>query len=124
MNDYLNGISLDKFKLSKHYNLFHGDLQFDNIIYQENKNKFFYIDWRDSFADSTSGGDLYYDFAKLYGGLIFNYFDVKTKEPFTFEKGDSIVNFNIEISDIKKINELSTNEIKPGQVIKIIIKAF
>ena len=98
MNDYLNGISLDKFKLAKHYNLFHGDLQFDNIIYQENKNKFFYIDWRESFADSTSGGDLYYDFAKLYGGLIFNYFDVKTKDPFTFEKGDSIVNFNIEIS--------------------------
>ena len=32
--------------------------------------------------------------------------------------------FNIEISDIKKINTLPNNEIKPGQVLKIVIKAF
>ena len=32
--------------------------------------------------------------------------------------------FNIEITDIRKINKLSNNEIKPGQVLKIIIKAF
>jgi membrane-bound lytic murein transglycosylase D len=47
---------------------------------------------------------------------------------YSVKQGDSLYRiadiFNIEISDIKKINELSTNEIKPGQVIKIIIKAF
>ena len=64
MKSYINSISIEKFKKSKNYMLFHGDLQFDNIIYQ-NDNKFFYIDWRDSFADNTNGGDLYYDLAKL-----------------------------------------------------------
>ena len=47
---------------------------------------------------------------------------------YSVKQGDSLYRiadiFNIEISDIKKINELSTNEIKPGQILKIIIKAF
>ena len=47
---------------------------------------------------------------------------------YSVKQGDSLYRiadiFNIEISDIKKINELSTDEIKPGQVLKIIIKAF
>jgi len=94
MKSYINSISIEKFKKSKNYMLFHGDLQFDNIIYK-NDNKFFYIDWRDSFADNTNGGDLYYDLAKLYGGLIFNYYDLKKHNIFEFEKGDTLVNFKI-----------------------------
>ncbi|MDC1013216.1 LysM peptidoglycan-binding domain-containing protein [Gammaproteobacteria bacterium] len=47
---------------------------------------------------------------------------------YSVKQGDSLYRiadiFNIEISDIKKINGLSTNEIKPGQVLKIIIKAY
>lgn len=47
---------------------------------------------------------------------------------YSVKQGDSLYRiadiFNIEISDIKSINELSNNEIKPGQVLKIIIKAF
>ena len=47
---------------------------------------------------------------------------------YSVKQGDSLYRiadiFNIEISDIKKINEISNNEIKPGQVLKIIIKAF
>ena len=47
---------------------------------------------------------------------------------YSVKQGDSLYRiadiFNIEISDIKDINELPDNEIKPGQVIKIIIKAF
>ena len=47
---------------------------------------------------------------------------------YSVKQGDSLYRiadiFNIEISEIKKINELSTNDIKPGQVLKIIIKAF
>ena len=95
MKSYLDTISEGRFKNSKNYMLFHGDLQFDNVIYQENNNKFFYIDWRDSFADSTKGGDLYYDLAKIYGGLIFNYYDLKKQNVFEFEKGDTLVNFKI-----------------------------
>ena len=47
---------------------------------------------------------------------------------YSVKQGDSLYRiadiFNIEISDIKKINELEQNEIAPGQVLKIIIKAF
>jgi len=47
---------------------------------------------------------------------------------YSVKQGDSLYRiadiFNIEISDIKKINELPNNEIKPGQVLKIIIRAF
>ncbi len=55
---------------------FHGDLQFDNIILGED-NKFYLIDWRESFADRTDCGDMYYDLAKLYGGMILNYSKMK-----------------------------------------------
>ena len=47
---------------------------------------------------------------------------------YSVKQGDSLYRiadiFNIEISDIKKINEIPNNEIKPGQVLKIIIRAF
>ena len=47
---------------------------------------------------------------------------------YSVKQGDSLYRiadiFNIEISDIKRINELEKNEITPGQVLKIIIKAF
>ena len=38
------------------YVLFHGDLQFDNVLYDEKSNKFTYIDWRESFSDYVDGG--------------------------------------------------------------------
>ena len=51
----------------------HGDLQFDNIIYYSKKKKFTLLDWRQDFAGNLDFGDLYYDLAKLYGGIILNY---------------------------------------------------
>ncbi len=47
---------------------------------------------------------------------------------YSVKQGDSLYRiadiFNIDISDIRNINELSNNEIKPGQVLKIIIRAY
>ena len=47
---------------------------------------------------------------------------------YSVKQGDSLYRiadiFNIEISDIKKINELDKNEIAPGQVLKIVIRAY
>ncbi|MGZ5280612.1 MAG: NTP transferase domain-containing protein, partial [Pseudobdellovibrionaceae bacterium] len=51
----------------------HGDLQFDNIIFDEEKKSFKLLDWRQEFAGHVEFGDLYYDLAKLYGGIILNY---------------------------------------------------
>lgn len=54
----------------------HGDLQFDNIIITPN-NDFKLIDWRDKFGIETLGGDVYYDIAKLVGGCLINYSEIK-----------------------------------------------
>lgn len=51
----------------------HGDLQFDNILYDETRNRYFLLDWRQDFAGEVSFGDLYYDLAKLLGGTFLNY---------------------------------------------------
>jgi len=55
----------------------HGDLQFDNILYNERTNSFTLLDWRQDFAGEIAYGDLYYDLAKLLGGLRLNYDLVK-----------------------------------------------
>jgi NDP-sugar pyrophosphorylase family protein/mannose-6-phosphate isomerase-like protein (cupin superfamily) len=67
---------------------FHGDLQFANIIYEESSKKFTYIDWRDSFGNNVNAGDIYYDFAKLLGGMIIPYDAIKNESNFfTYESG-------------------------------------
>ena len=60
---------------------FHGDLQFDNIITY--KEKFYLIDWRTDFGGRRNYGDLYYDLAKIYGGILINYNLIK-KNKFTY----------------------------------------
>ncbi|MBM3184192.1 MAG: hypothetical protein FJZ64_02685, partial [Chlamydiae bacterium] len=65
----------------------HGDLQFDNILYNEKTNQFTLIDWRQDFAGKVEFGDLYYDLAKLRGGMILNYDYIK-KGLFYFHSTD------------------------------------
>lgn len=55
----------------------HGDLQFDNIIFDAQNNSFKLLDWRQDFGGHVDFGDLYYDLAKLYGGIILNYDYIK-----------------------------------------------
>ena len=50
----------------------HGDLQFDNIIHAD-EGGFVLLDWRQDFGGTLEYGDIYYDFAKLYGGILVNY---------------------------------------------------
>ncbi len=54
--------------------LFHGDLQFDNVL-QDETGKFRLIDWRIEFNGGADlrYGDTYYDLAKMYGGILLNY---------------------------------------------------
>ncbi len=56
----------------------HGDLQFDNILHDEDTGRFLLLDWRQDFAGEVDFGDLYYDLAKLYGGLTLNYDYIKS----------------------------------------------
>lgn len=58
--------------------IIHGDLQFDNIIF--NNQKFTLIDWREDFGGDINIGDLYYDLSKMYGGIEINYDLIKNGE--------------------------------------------
>jgi len=72
---YLNKIDWDLLINENIPSNIHGDLHFDNTLIGDNTFKI--IDWRHEFANSLNVGDLYYDFAKLYGGLIINYSQIK-----------------------------------------------
>ena len=68
---------------------FHGDLQFDNVIY--NGSEFKLIDWREEFGGNVELGDLYYDFAKLYGGMQLNYSSMKNSSNYSTRVEESNV---------------------------------
>ena len=81
------------------YTLFHGDLQFDNIVYCPETQKFTYIDWRESFGGSAKGGDLYYDLAKLYGGSIIPYNLMKKEDSIKLSEGTTVVEYSYKVTD-------------------------
>jgi len=79
--------------------LFHGDLHFENSVYCDviipsspssppDIDTFKIIDWREDFGGNTVYGDLYYDLAKLYGGMVLNYLLMKNTENYSWEKID------------------------------------
>lgn len=49
---------------------FHGDLHFENIIFNKSSSQFKFLDWRQGFGNSLEYGDIYYDLAKLLHGII------------------------------------------------------
>jgi len=52
---------------------FHGDFHFENILWNEQEERFVFLDWRQDFGGDILVGDIYYDFAKLMHGLIVNH---------------------------------------------------
>jgi len=48
--------------------VFHGDLHFENILYDSKK--FILLDWRQNFNGLLHYGDIYYDLAKLLHGIL------------------------------------------------------
>lgn len=73
---YLKRIDWDYLVKSIQPAFIHGDLHFDNLVI-DNDDTFKIIDWRYSFGNEVLIGDLYYDIAKLLGGLIINYSQIK-----------------------------------------------
>jgi choline kinase len=83
---YLNNIDWNYLSTTTLPGFIHGDLHFDNTVIN-NEGKFKVIDWRHEFANIVEYGDIYYDLAKLAGGFIINYANIKEH------------NFNIEIDN-------------------------
>ena len=94
MKSTMDSIDISILKDTYFYDMFHGDLQFDNVLYNDQNDKFTYIDWRESFAGNTEGGDLYYDLSKLYGGCILPYNILKDEESITVTEGVSTVKYS------------------------------
>jgi NDP-sugar pyrophosphorylase family protein len=76
VDEYLSYIDFDKLSSHTVWAYIHGDLQFDNVIYNKVDNKFTLIDWRSDFAGEQYG-DIYYDLGKLLAGLYLNHQDTR-----------------------------------------------
>jgi thiamine kinase-like enzyme len=107
MESIFSKIDFNQFDTNPFYTLFHGDLQFDNIVYNLGQKKFTYIDWRESFGGYTDGGDIYYDLAKMYGGCIIPYDKMKNEDNITFVQGDYSVTYSYNVSpDLTKFKDV------------------
>jgi thiamine kinase-like enzyme len=107
MESIFSKIDFKQFDSNPFYTAFHGDLQFDNIVYNLSQKKFTYIDWRESFGGYTLAGDIYYDLAKMYGGCIIPYDKMKNEDNITFVQGEYSVTYSYNIStDLKKFKDV------------------
>ena len=75
---------------------FHGDLHFENIIYS--KNKYTFLDWRQSFAGSLDKGDIYYDLAKIMHGILVSHNKV-VQNYYTYKQNKNHTSINIKLDD-------------------------
>jgi len=87
IDQYLSRIDWTALLETRQWAFVHGDLHFDNTIYDPATDKFTAIDWRTDFAGETYG-DLYYDLAKMLGGIWLNYRRVKNGDLSYTEKSD------------------------------------
>jgi choline kinase/mannose-6-phosphate isomerase-like protein (cupin superfamily) len=107
MESIFSKIDFKQFESNPFYPAFHGDLQFDNIVYKLGQKKFTYIDWRESFGGYTDGGDIYYDLAKMYGGCIIPYHKMKNEDNIIFVQGDYSVTYSYDVSsDLTKFKDV------------------
>jgi NDP-sugar pyrophosphorylase family protein len=108
--NYINGVKIPKLsilikkvKWSKFTRgipgSFHGDLHFENIIYNKSKKKFTFLDWRQDFENDLRVGDIYYDLAKLMHGIIVRHEHVVSNN-FKISWKKNHINFSIPQSKI------------------------
>lgn len=86
----------------------HGDMQFDNIIYNANTGKFTAIDWRTDFAGDEYG-DMYYDLAKMLGGLYLSYKYVKEDKLAYYEDENGAILTDLSVPDVEIYADILRN---------------
>jgi len=73
---------------------FHGDFHFENILWEEHKERFSFLDWRQDFGGNLEIGDIYYDLAKLLHGLIVNHHIIHNNY-YSVEWNNSIIKYTL-----------------------------
>lgn len=73
---------------------FHGDLHFENIIFNKRKKMFSFLDWRQDFEGNLKNGDIYYDFGKLLHGMLVSHKEV-IKNNFNYVKNKKFIQISI-----------------------------
>ena len=99
---------------------FHGDLQPENIILNNEKIKF--IDWRDNFGGNIKFGDIYYEFSKLDHALIINGEKIRKKKyeikvdnekiNYNFQKNKKLLKFRKIFYSFLQDNNYDTDKVK------------
>ena len=89
---YLSKINWDWLCKTNEWAFIHGDFQFENIIFNADNNKFTCIDWRTDFGGDKYG-DVYYDIAKMMGGILLDYQAVK-EHKLQFAEDNSVAILN------------------------------
>lgn len=100
VDEYLSCIDFRQLSSNVVWTYIHGDLQFDNVIYNSVTNKFTLIDWRSDFAGEQYG-DIYYDLSKLLAGLYLNHQDTRLEK---FSYNSKLAECAIEIPMINDID--------------------
>ena len=86
----------DEFFASAEMVQFHGDLHPDNVIVKHGAKDFVLLDWREDYAGLLHLGDIYYDLAKLYHGLLVSHDSVKDNR-FVVDINDNVINIDIAV---------------------------
>lgn len=100
---YLRKIDWSWLCETSEWRFIHGDLHFDNTIYDAVADKFTAIDWRTDFAGSLYG-DLYYDLAKLLGGIRLSYKAIKDDQ-YVYSEMNQIVKLSVPAVENAEIYE-------------------
>lgn len=127
MQDVLGQVEFSSLENNPLYSKFHGDLQFDNILY--NGKQFFYIDWREEYGGNIEVGDIYYDLAKMMGGLIVPYNKMKDESNIRLVEAASRISIQLSESPLNDLIDmyvswLSTHEYDIDKVKLIVALIF
>lgn len=98
IDEYISSIDWEELCGNNKWAFIHGDFQFENLIYNPAADKFTCIDWRTDFGND-SYGDVYYDLAKMLGGIYLNYQKVKEGLLEYYEHADSATVNDCSVSD-------------------------
>jgi hypothetical protein len=111
LNKKIINLLIKKYNNDYYFTPIHGDIQFNNILYNIDKNDYYFIDPRGYFGNYSIYGLKEYDIAKIYFALS-GYDEFDNRDITYLDINDDNINIRInyidkDIFDINKYDELS-----------------